>query len=86
MPGLNVCLDGDVSGPTRGLRGSGVLATESRDIGAFSSVSVGGGARLILERTGTESLTITAAGNILTHLTAEVVGGRLGGGLAARGS
>jgi hypothetical protein len=69
--------DGYVSGPSTGVKGSGVLATESRAVSGFTSVSAGGASRLILERNGVESLTITAEDNILPLLTAEVVGNRL---------
>jgi hypothetical protein len=69
--------DGNPGGSSRGLRGSGVLATESWDVGGFSGISVGGGSRLIVERTGTESLTVTAEDNILRYLRAEVTGDRL---------
>lgn len=58
-------------------RGSGDLTTESRDVTGFTSISVEGAARLIVDRTGTESLTITAEDNILPYLRAEVVDDRL---------
>jgi hypothetical protein len=77
LSGCDCCHDGSVGGPSFGVRGSGVLATESRAVSGFTSVSVGGASRLVLERTGTESLTITAEDNILPLLTAEVVGNRL---------
>jgi hypothetical protein len=69
--------DGSPGGPSRGVRGSGLLATESWDVGGFSGISVGWGSRLIVVRTGTDSLTVTAEDNILPYLMAEVAAGRL---------
>jgi hypothetical protein len=60
-----------------GARGSGVLTTESREVSGFTGVTVSGAAHLILEQSGTESLTITAEDNILPLLSSEVVDGRL---------
>jgi hypothetical protein len=64
-------------GPSHWVRGSGTLATESWDVDGFSGIVVSGGARLIVERTGTDSLTVTAEDNILPYLRAEVAAGRL---------
>ncbi len=57
--------------------GSGNLDTESRDVADFDAVSLAGVGRLIIEHTGTESLTVTADDNILPLLTSAVVGGQL---------
>jgi hypothetical protein len=54
--------------------GSGVLVTESRPVSNFTGISVSGVGRVILENTGTESLTITAEDNILPLLESEVRG------------
>ena len=69
----------ELVGPSWGgdMRGSGVLTTESRDVGGFTGVTVSGAAHLILEQSGTESLRITAEDNILPLLSSEVVGGQL---------
>ncbi len=57
--------------------GSGLLATESWPVGAFSAISVSGAGHLIIEHTGYESLQVTAEDNILPLLRADVRDGRL---------
>jgi len=57
--------------------GSGNLATETRAVGGFNAVSVGGAGHLILERTGVESLQITAEDNLLPLIQSELVNGEL---------
>ena len=52
--------------------GSGTAATESRSVSDFRGVSVSGVGQVILENTGTESLTITAEDNIMPLLESEV--------------
>lgn len=63
--------------PSRTVIGSGVLASESWPVSGFTAVSVSGAGHLVIERTGYESLQVTAEDNILPLLRAEVVGGRL---------
>ena len=60
-----------------GIRGSGNVINESRNVSGFSSVSIGGSGRLLIEQTGTESLTITADDNLLPYIKAEVGGNHL---------
>ena len=57
--------------------GSGNVVTETREVAGFSAVSVSGVARIRIEQTGQESLTITAEDNILPVLISEVTGGEL---------
>ena len=59
------------------VEGSGNPATESREVAGFDSVSLAGVGQLIIEHTGTESLTVTADDNILPLLTSEVEDGQL---------
>ena len=59
-----------------GIHGSGNIVTESRSIGAFHGVSFSGIGRLVIEQTGTPSLTVTAEDNIQPVLVSEVVDGR----------
>jgi len=60
-----------------GERGSGTMATETRDVSGFDEIDLGGSGRVLIAVTGTESLTIEAEDNILPLLTTEVRNGRL---------
>ena len=53
-------------------RGSGQLATESREVSGFSKVELSGSGELTIQKTGTESLSISAEDNLLPRLTSEV--------------
>ena len=59
------------------VRGSGVLATETRPVSGFSRIMVSGPGVVHVEISGTESLAVEAEDNILDVLTIEVVNGRL---------
>jgi hypothetical protein len=59
------------------VRGSGTVATETRDVSDFTAVTLSGSGRLIVEPGAAESLEITADDNLLPLLTSEVKGGRL---------
>lgn len=65
-------LSGACGGPV--VAGSGKIATESRPVADFSTVSLGGSGHVIIEQTGTESLTITTDDNLLPYIEAEVRG------------
>jgi Putative auto-transporter adhesin, head GIN domain len=58
-------------------RGSGQLASESRPVTGFTKVELSGTGELTIEKTGTESLAISAEDNILPLLTSEVSGDTL---------
>ena len=62
---------------TPAVHGSGVVATEPRDAAGFSEVWLNGSGEVVVERTGTESVTIEAEDNILPLLEAKVRDGRL---------
>ena len=66
--------------------GSGRVATESRPLSGFSTISVSLTARVVVIQSGTESLSVTAEDNILPLVRTEVVGSRLVLTLAAPGS
>ena len=53
--------------------GSGNPATESRDVSGVDAVSASGPGEVLIDRTGTESLSITADDNILPLLESTVV-------------
>lgn len=60
-----------------GVRGSGDVITESREVSGFSEIAVLGSGVVVVEVDGTESLTIEAENNIMPLLTTEVRNGRL---------
>ncbi|AFY44093.1 hypothetical protein Nos7107_3524 [Nostoc sp. PCC 7107] len=55
-----------------GLRGSGIVKTESREVAGFSSISFKSVGRVRVQQTGKESLTISAEDNILPLLDSRV--------------
>lgn len=57
-----------------GIRGSGIIKTESREINTFSSISFKSVGKLKIQQTGKESLTIIAEDNILPILESRVSG------------
>ena len=67
----------NMTGPTPALIGSGRLATESRAVQGFDSVSMVGVGRLIIQQAGSESLEVTAEDNILPVVRSEVRGDTL---------
>ncbi len=85
---LQAGCDGDVhhdfsrvTGPNT-IIGSGNVVSETRTVGGYSGVSLSGAGRLIIDRNGFDSLTITAEENVLPHLTSQVSGSLLALGIA----
>lgn len=62
---------------TSGVRGSGDLASERREVSEFTEISLAGSGDVQVELTGPESLVVTAENNLLPLLRTEVVDGRL---------
>jgi hypothetical protein len=60
-----------------GIAGSGKIVTEPRTVSDFSAVSLSGSGRVIVEQTGTESLTVTTDDNLLPYIKTEVHGNTL---------
>jgi hypothetical protein len=60
-----------------GIRGSGTVVTEIRDVAGFDEIVVLGSGTVDISVTGSEALTIEAEDNILPLLTSDVVGSRL---------
>ncbi|HJQ77558.1 MAG TPA: head GIN domain-containing protein [Acidimicrobiia bacterium] len=60
-----------------GERGSGEVITETREVSGFSEIVLEGNGRVIVEVTGTESLTIEAEDNLMPLLTSSVEDGTL---------
>lgn len=63
-----------ITDPGINVVGSGVTLTETRTVSGISGVSVSGVGLLIIEQTGSESLTVTAEENILPLITTDLVG------------
>jgi Putative auto-transporter adhesin, head GIN domain len=61
----------------RGVRGSGVVKTESRSVTEFSSIAFNSEGKVTVQQTGKESLTISAEENLLplleTHVTNHIL-------------
>jgi hypothetical protein len=79
-----LCATGVVSGCNGGVpavRGSGVVASETRDVAGFTEVRVSGAGDVVIDQTGTESLTVEAEDNILPLLDTRVSNGVLHLGL-----
>ena len=60
-----------------GVEGSGNVITESREVSGFNEIVLGGTGRVVVDVTGTESLTIEAEDNIMPFLETRVSNGRL---------
>ncbi|HKN46054.1 MAG TPA: DUF2807 domain-containing protein, partial [Propionibacteriaceae bacterium] len=58
-------------------KGSGQVVTETREVSGFTKVELSGSAELTIEKTGTESLSISAEDNLLPQLTSDVAGDTL---------
>lgn len=69
--------DNSSDGPTDFIVGSGNVVSQSRQVSGFHGISVSGVGEVSVDRTGSESLTITTDDNILEHLVSEVVDGIL---------
>lgn len=63
--------------PLFGVRGSGEVITESRQVSGFDEISLRGSGTATVEVTGTDSLTIEAEDNLIDYLESDVVDGRL---------
>jgi len=66
------CVDGVI-----GLRGSGDMSSETRDVDGFTEIVLEGSGEVNIEIGDRESLTIEAEDNLMSHLTSEVESGRL---------
>ena len=62
---------------TSRVSGSGNVVTETRNVSGFDGVIVTGAGNILIDQTGTESLTITTDDNLLQYITTEIRGGKL---------
>jgi hypothetical protein len=58
-------------------KGSGRVVAETREVGGFTKVELSGSGELTIEKTGTESLSVSAEDNLLPQLTSDVSGDTL---------
>lgn len=65
------------NGNAETVRGSGNVVTEEREVSDFTSVSLQGLGTLVIDQTGSESLSITADDNFLPYIETEVRGREL---------
>jgi hypothetical protein len=72
MVAVSAC-DGNVFG----VRGSGNVITESRDVSGFNEIVVLGSGNVVVEVNGSESLTVEAEDNNMPQLKTHVRDGRL---------
>ena len=73
---LAILIAGCTGGPL-GLRGSGQMTSETRDVSGFTEVVLEGSGTVLIEVTGTESLSIEAEDNLMSRITSDVRSGRL---------
>jgi hypothetical protein len=59
------------------IKGSGTLKTEARPVDKFTAIRLSVGGDLMIERSGTESLMVTADDNLVSLFTSEVKNGTL---------
>jgi hypothetical protein len=64
-------------GLVRTIQGSGNVVTETREVSGFTAVSLNGVGHLIIDQTGSESISITADDNILPTIETRVRGNKL---------
>jgi len=70
------CTQVNSDGPM--VNGSGTPKTETRTVDKFTAIRLSGiGGKLVIERTGTESLSVTADDNLVSLFTSEVKDGTL---------
>jgi hypothetical protein len=65
-------------------KGSGKVVSQTREVSGFTNVELSGSGELTIDKTGAESLTISAEDNLLPQLTSDVSGGTLILGTKAR--
>jgi predicted small secreted protein len=59
------------------ISGSGKTVTEARPVPAFTAVALSGSGRVVIEQSGSESVTVTTDDNLLPHIRTEVRGNTL---------
>jgi hypothetical protein len=72
---VSSCVQINSGGPT--INGSGHVTTQSRTVAPFTSIRLDSPANVVIDRTGTLSLSLTAEDNLLAFFTSEVKDGTL---------
>lgn len=75
-PLLSCCVLASACG-LNAIDGSGKVVAEPRPVAGFTAVSLRGTGRVVIEQTGTESLTVTTDDNLLPFIQSEVRGNTL---------
>lgn len=65
------------SGNLTPVSGSGNVVTETRNVSGFDGVTITGAGNVLIDQSGTESLTLTTDDNLLQYIKTEVRGGKL---------
>ena len=65
------------TGSLETIRGSGNVVTEERKVSGFTAVSLQGVGELVIDQTGSESLTVTGDDNLLPYVETRVRGSQL---------
>ena len=76
---IGLLIHGDVADRSSGVgvEGSGVPATESRDVAPFAAVDLAGSNNVTIHVGGEQSVVVSADDNLLDHVTTTVEGGKL---------
>lgn len=77
LAGVVVALLARGSSPFTGLRGSGVAASQTRDLPAFAGVNLTGSNKVIVTVGGRQSVVVHADSNLVKHVTTKVEAGTL---------
>lgn len=70
-------LGGSSTPSTSGIEGSGVPASQTRDVAAFKSVELAGGNNVVIQVGEKQSVVVKADDNLLNHVTTNVKSGTL---------
>jgi carbon monoxide dehydrogenase subunit G len=74
-PSASFHIEFDNGGPT--LKGSGHLVTENRTVPPFAAIHIASAANVVIDRTGTQALSVTADDNLVSGFASEVRDGTL---------
>ena len=73
VPFAALCILAGCNGKLNGVKGSGTIKTEAREVAGFTSVSLETMGKVTVRQTGKESLTVSAEDNLLPLLESRVV-------------
>jgi hypothetical protein len=72
---INGCVQVNTGGPI--VKGSGTLKTESRTVAPFTAIELESPAVVVIDRTGTQGVSVTTDDNLLAFFTSDVKDGTL---------